>query len=83
MCELFVNYLGFGFVGVAYASNCSETLLLLIVVLIIHLQSDEEVIAAWIKWDWRDIFFELRDFIKIASAGLFIHCLESWANEAL
>jgi Na+-driven multidrug efflux pump len=82
-CEIFVNRLGFGFIGVAYATDCTMTLLLLVILGIIRFSKDKEIKQAWVKWNWDDVLFELKEFIQIASAGLLMQLFESWSNEAI
>ena len=36
LCNLFVNTLGFGFIGVAYAANCSDIIALVTIVTVVR-----------------------------------------------
>ena len=81
-CYLFVKMLGYGFIGVAYATFCTDTISLLAIYTVAKLINDEEIRASWVKFNF-DVFVELRVFARLAFAGILIYCLEMWANEAL
>ena len=81
-CEFYVVKLDFGFVGVAYAAVTTDVIGLIIILNLIRCSKDEEVMEAWVPFN-ADVFVEFRQFIKLAFAGLLIHCFEQWSNEAL
>lgn len=83
LCELFVNKLECGFIGVAYASNVTDLVCFIMINILASQSKKPEIRAAWIKFSFEDIFFELPEFIKIAFAGLLLHCFESWSEEGL
>ena len=81
-CELYVNTFGFGYLGVAHASNTTNFFCLVAIYLLVKCIKDPEVKQAWVPFNM-DVFVELKSFIKFAFAGLLIHCFQSWANEGI
>jgi hypothetical protein len=43
---------------------------------------DRELKEAWVPFS-REIFVELKQFIRIAFAGLMIYCFQQWSSEGL
>ena len=81
-CEFYVIKLELGFIGVAFAAVTTDVIGLVIILMLVKCSKEEEVIEAWVPFN-SDVFVEFGQFIKIAFAGLLIHCFEQWSNEAL
>ena len=72
-CQLYVVTLGYGFIGVAYAAITTDVIAISIVFVMMRFITDKELKEAWVPFSL-EIFVELRQFIKIAFAGLMIFC---------
>lgn len=81
-CQFFVVTMGHGFIGVAYAAITTDVVAISIVFIMMRFIKDRELKEAWVPFS-REIFVELKQFIRIAFAGLMIYCFQQWSSEGL
>lgn len=83
---LFVTVLDMGYLGIAFAKNCSSFSLLAVFWLYvkakIHCTGDLKFRQIWPRFN-RKVFQNIGTFTKLAFSGLVITSLEEWSNEGL
>ena len=72
----FVDRLNLGLIGVAYATNISAFVSLILITFVSSM--DLDIREAWF-FPGRDSILGLRDYLKLAIPSMLMQCLESWA----